>query len=177
MSVLSTICRGFAASKTRLAGITSGNGRLIGGTTGGTILKAVALRGVYNFPHHQEPIRRFSAASVFCEEVKESALEYDRIARSTLESLSEALDGLAEAQEGYDLEYSAGVMSFSSPKGVFVINKQPPNRQIWLSSPVSGPLQFRYDRGINAWVDIRGSGKTLASVMKEELGIQFEVYA
>ena len=71
----------------------------------------------------------------------------------------------------------AGVMSFSTPKGVYVINKQPPNRQIWLSSPISGPLQFSYDRARNDWIDIRGSGKTLVSVMEGELGIKFEVCA
>lgn len=27
-------------------------------------------------------------------------------------------------------------------KGTYVINKQPPNRQIWLSSPVSGPKRY-----------------------------------
>jgi frataxin len=28
-------------------------------------------------------------------------------------------------------------------KGTFVVNKQSPNRQLWLASPASGP--FRYD--------------------------------
>lgn len=28
--------------------------------------------------------------------------------------------------------------------GVYVINKQPPNKQLWLSSPVSGPKRFDY---------------------------------
>ena len=36
------------------------------------------------------------------------------------------------------------------PKGTYVLNKQPPNKQIWLSSPVSGPK--RYD-----WVDLAAS--------------------
>jgi len=67
-------------------------------------------------------------------------------------------------------------MSFTTPKGVFVINKQPPSRQLWLSSPISGPLQFSYHRASNEWLDIRGSGKTLRSVLKEELGIEFEIF-
>lgn len=37
-------------------------------------------------------------------------------------------------------------------KGTYVINKQPPNKQIWLSSPVSGPK--RYD-----WC-VLGDGQT-----------------
>lgn len=28
------------------------------------------------------------------------------------------------------------------PNGTYVINKQPPNKQIWLSSPVSGPDRY-----------------------------------
>lgn len=35
--------------------------------------------------------------------------------------------------------------------GTYVLNKQPPNKQIWLSSPISGPK--RYD-----WVAYDGGG-------------------
>ncbi len=31
--------------------------------------------------------------------------------------------------------------------GTYVINKQTPNRQIWLSSPVSGPKRYDYSNG------------------------------
>jgi frataxin len=37
------------------------------------------------------------------------------------------------------------------PVGTYVVNKQPPNKQIWLSSPISGPK--RYD-----WV-VTGEGQ------------------
>ncbi|KAJ5637684.1 Frataxin [Penicillium lividum] len=56
-------------------------------------------------------------------------------------------------EEGSDVEaeYSAGVLNVSIPAiGTYVLNKQPPNRQIWLSSPISGPK--RYD-----WV-LEGDG-------------------
>lgn len=39
-------------------------------------------------------------------------------------------------------------------KGTYVINKQPPNKQLWLSSPLSGPK--RYD-----WCSL-GDGKSWA---------------
>lgn len=35
-------------------------------------------------------------------------------------------------------------MAVNLPCGSFVINKQPPNRQIWLSSPISGPKRYDY---------------------------------
>ncbi|KAJ5297442.1 hypothetical protein PENANT_c005G03254 [Penicillium antarcticum] len=48
-------------------------------------------------------------------------------------------------EEGSDVEaeYSAGVLNISVPAiGTYVLNKQPPNKQIWLSSPISGPKRY-----------------------------------
>ncbi|GKZ70920.1 mitochondrial chaperone Frataxin [Aspergillus niger] len=48
-------------------------------------------------------------------------------------------------EEGSDIEaeYSAGVMNIIVPGvGTYVLNKQPPNKQIWLSSPISGPKRY-----------------------------------
>jgi len=48
-------------------------------------------------------------------------------------------------EEGSDVEaeYSAGVLNVTIPAiGTYVLNKQPPNRQIWLSSPISGPKRY-----------------------------------
>lgn len=33
-------------------------------------------------------------------------------------------------------------MRLGEGKGTYVINKQAPNRQLWLSSPVSGPVRY-----------------------------------
>lgn len=33
-------------------------------------------------------------------------------------------------------------MTVKIPTGTYVINKQPPNHQIWLSSPTTGPKRF-----------------------------------
>ncbi|KAL2857880.1 hypothetical protein BJY01DRAFT_69493 [Aspergillus pseudoustus] len=48
-------------------------------------------------------------------------------------------------EDGSDIEaeYSAGVLNVSVPGvGTYVLNKQPPNKQIWLSSPISGPKRY-----------------------------------
>ncbi|KAL2799187.1 hypothetical protein BJX66DRAFT_333482 [Aspergillus keveii] len=48
-------------------------------------------------------------------------------------------------EDGHDIEaeYSAGVLNISVPGvGTYVLNKQPPNKQIWLSSPISGPKRY-----------------------------------
>lgn len=67
------------------------------------------------------------------------------------------------------------------PAGTYVINKQPPNKQIWLSSPISGPKRYDYaiwsedqnskeETGGGSWVYLR-DGTTLASLLESELGI------
>jgi frataxin len=71
-----------------------------------------------------------------------------------------------------------------------VINKQPPNRQIWLSSPVSGPKRYDWviasasqshkedstiDSGDDGetggkWIYLR-DGSSLSDLLKDELGV------
>lgn len=54
------------------------------------------------------------------------------------------------------------------PHGTFVINKQPPNQQIWISSPFSGPARFGYSpEGV--WVHHRKEGISLGKLLEEEL--------
>ncbi|KAF7284339.1 hypothetical protein GWI33_022321 [Rhynchophorus ferrugineus] len=44
-----------------------------------------------------------------------------------------------------DVSYGAGVLTIDLGKfGTYVINKQSPNKQIWLSSPTSGPKRLDY---------------------------------
>lgn len=68
--------------------------------------------------------------------------------------------------------------------GTFVLNKQPPNKQVWLSSPISGPK--RYDwivEGDGAhekqdsrpyasgqWIYLR-DGSNLTDLLNEELSL------
>jgi frataxin len=53
--------------------------------------------------------------------------------------------------------------------GTYVINKQTPNRQIWMSSPVSGP--FRYDYQHGQWVYARTGQELLQQVQQELQGL------
>ena len=68
--------------------------------------------------------------------------------------------------------------------GKYVINKQPPNKQIWLASPISGPKRYDYvvmSEGQNAkegtgkgeWVYMR-DGSTLSELLRTEIGIDPE---
>lgn len=56
-----------------------------------------------------------------------------------------------------------------------MLNKQPPNRQIWLSSPVSGPKRYDWvgadGDGGGRWVYLR-DGSSLTGLLGEEIGVQ-----
>ncbi|CAG8672120.1 6530_t:CDS:2, partial [Paraglomus brasilianum] len=64
---------------------------------------------------------------------------YHNLAEETMQRLIEYFDNLGDRIEldGYDVEYSSGVLTLKlGSSGTYVINKQPPNKQIWLSSPI-----------------------------------------
>lgn len=70
-----------------------------------------------------------------------SEIEYEALTRETLESLAEKFDEIIEELSDVpeaDLALSDGVLTVHLGRrhGTYVINKQTPNRQIWLSSPV-----------------------------------------
>lgn len=69
--------------------------------------------------------------------------------------------------------------------GTYVINKQPPNKQIWLSSPRTGPKRYDYvvlgesqhekqDTAVGDWVYIR-DGSTLSDLLLEEIGVDLSM--
>ena len=72
---------------------------------------------------------------------------YVRLSNETLESLNDRFSELIEDHDslmGADTTLADGVLTVKlNEHGTYVINKQTPNQQIWLSSPVSGP--YRYD--------------------------------
>nr|XP_054375995.1 frataxin, mitochondrial isoform X2 [Pongo abelii] len=65
---------------------------------------------------------------------------YERLAEETLDSLAEYFEDLADKPytfEDYDVSFGSGVLTvkLGGDLGTYVINKQTPNKQIWLSSP------------------------------------------
>lgn len=51
----------------------------------------------------------------------------------------------------------------------YVINIQKPNKQIWLSSPFSGPRRFEFNEANNKWIDIHNSNNSLLSLLSKEI--------
>lgn len=57
-------------------------------------------------------------------------------------------------------------IKFGNEYGTYVINRQVPNQQIWLSSPTSGPK--RYDFIDGTWI-YKHDGKLLHELLNEEI--------
>lgn len=94
--------------------------------------------------------------------------EYEIAANETLEALSDAFEILLERQKlRSDVTYANGVLTIELDQhGTYVINKQSPNKQIWLSSPFSGPK--RYDLEKTGWI-YRHDGISLHQLLNREL--------
>ncbi|KAJ2335961.1 Mitochondrial matrix iron chaperone [Coemansia sp. RSA 2681] len=89
----------------------------------------------------------------------------------TLERLTESLEDIGDQMEidDYDIEYSSGVLTLRlGAKGTYVLNKQPPNKQIWLSSPVSGPERYDFDSEHGAWF-CRQKDESLGTLLNREI--------
>ncbi|XP_031558133.1 frataxin, mitochondrial-like [Actinia tenebrosa] len=87
----------------------------------------------------------------------QNVLSFHNVTDETLEGLSDFFDDLSDhyilpSLDDYDVQFGDGVLTvkFGGEVGTYVINKQTPNQQIWLSSPKSGPK--RYDFVGNKWV-------------------------
>ncbi|CCH59532.1 hypothetical protein TBLA_0B07150 [Henningerozyma blattae CBS 6284] len=125
-----------------------------------------SLTTQYNFHRHYAG---FTHGSDIPEEViNMTTREYEVAANQFLDSL---LDDLEQLSEDYptkfsDVELNQGVLTLVFPEvGTYVINKQPPNKQIWLSSPISGPNRFDYIKG--NWVSMRNRTKLIDVLNKE----------
>lgn len=97
-----------------------------------------------------------------------SSNEYEKVADETLESLTDTFEILLEKHKlSSDVTYSNGVLTVELDKyGTYVINKQTPNKQIWLSSPFSGPK--RYDFLNQTWI-YKHDGISLHTLLNNEI--------
>jgi len=105
-----------------------------------------------------------------------SAEQYHTLSEATMERLLESLESLLDdiANPEYEVEYHSGVLTLLlGAKGTYVINKQPPNKQIWLSSPFSGPIRYEYSEAKQSWLYSR-DGRGLEELLNTELSAALE---
>ena len=94
--------------------------------------------------------------------------DYVALADEALDTILEKADELSDERDDVEVELSSGVLTLKTPEGTWVLNKQVPNRQLWLSSPVSGPCRYEHVEG--TWTHTR-DGSSLADLLERELGL------
>ena len=95
--------------------------------------------------------------------------DYVALADECLDTILERADELSDERDDVEAELSSGVLTLKiAGAGTWVINKQVPNRQLWLSSPVSGPCRYEYVEG--TWTHTR-DGSSLSELLERELGL------
>ncbi|GKT44683.1 frataxin, mitochondrial [Colletotrichum spaethianum] len=145
----------------------------------------IATRGI--MPDTDDPkVKETPKDDVKMNVVELTDAEYHELSDAHLETIVTQLEELADAREGIDVEYAAGVLTVTFPDaGTYVINKQPPNKQIWLSSPISGPKRYDWvivgdsqnekeGTAAGAWVYTR-DGSTLDDLFLKELDIDLSI--
>ncbi|MSP50227.1 MAG: iron donor protein CyaY [Alphaproteobacteria bacterium] len=95
---------------------------------------------------------------------------FERCADETLKHLLATVE--ARLGDHLDIDLEGGVLTIRlDAGGVYVVNKQAPNRQIWLASPASGAWHFDFREGpgkAGRWVATKG-GRSLADLLSNEL--------
>ncbi|TBU35039.1 Frataxin [Dichomitus squalens] len=100
---------------------------------------------------------------------------YHQYSDATMEKMLESLENLLDeaGDPEYEVDYGSGVLTLKlGSHGTYVINKQPPNKQIWLSSPFSGPKRYDYVPERDDWVYAR-DGRSLSELLNQELSDVF----
>jgi frataxin len=133
----------------------------------------------------------FSKSPEYSEAPVVDIATFEPLCAATLESLTDYFEEIVEADErlvNADVSYSVrelfsanlyvnlnsslftqdGVLNVKLGNGIgtYVINRQTPNRQIWLSSPKSGPK--RYDLINGNWI-YKHDGVSLHQLLQDEL--------
>eukprot|EP01120_Amphizonella_sp_Union-15-10_P015486 TRINITY_DN7980_c0_g1_i1.p1 TRINITY_DN7980_c0_g1~~TRINITY_DN7980_c0_g1_i1.p1 ORF type:complete len:186 (+),score=31.32 TRINITY_DN7980_c0_g1_i1:54-560(+) len=106
---------------------------------------------------------------------------FHKCADETLHQLLEKLEELESLNiPNFDVFEHDGVLELNlGDSGTYIINKQSPNKQIWYSSPISGPKRFYYDKKKEEWCHTR-DGQTLKTLLSTDisklLSINFKVH-
>lgn len=144
---------------------------MITGLVSALVHQRIFLRSnLHNNPVH---LLRTRCCSTSTQEQELSAVEYDKLSNEVLGRLADFFDELGEKYDlstDYDVQHAYGVLKvhFGNPIGTYVINRQAPNKQLWLSSPRSGPKRYDYSLSKRQWV-YKHDGSELLALIEEEI--------
>jgi CyaY protein len=70
------------------------------------------------------------------------------------ETLNHIADRIEEQDVNYevDIDFDGDILNLETKHGMYVINKQSAAKELWLSSPISGPKHFAYDNEALKWI-------------------------
>jgi frataxin len=99
-----------------------------------------------------------------------SEADFHRHADALLSSIELRATPLEDAGiGGFDITSAQGVLTLRlGQKGTYVLNKQTPNRQVWWSSPLSGPRRYAWSAAAGGWLNTR-DGSCLLRTLRDEL--------
>mmetsp|Transcript_16049 Transcript_16049/g.52284 ORF Transcript_16049/g.52284 Transcript_16049/m.52284 type:complete len:158 (+) Transcript_16049:17-490(+) len=91
---------------------------------------------------------------------------YHVVSARTLDGVLESLEDLADSAPDtqIEVECAADVLNLGVGAHSFVLNKQAPNLQLWLSSPVRGPLRYDFDTATARWISTRDAHPMLPAL-------------
>lgn len=107
------------------------------------------------------------------------SFDFHKVADSTLNRIFDRLDTFTCGVNGktMETELSMGVLTIcikntsndSNLSSTIVINKQPPNMQLWWSSPLSGPKRYKFCLNNGQWLNVRDESDVLEKCLISEL--------
>jgi frataxin len=132
-----------------------------------TNLRPVVIAATFPPQHHHHRRASNAASSAASSSTPPPPTAASSISEAEFHNLADAVLGQIESacavledviEDGFDITNAMGVLTLRlGPKGTYVINKQTPNRQIWWSSPVSGPRRYAFSTG-NEGRSVGGAG-------------------
>ncbi len=95
--------------------------------------------------------------------------EFTKLAEQTISLIAEIIE-TKDKDCLIDIDFQDDILTLTTNQGIFVINKHSAAKEIWLSSPISGPYHFYYVAG--RWQS--KSSDDLVDILEQELKINLE---
>ncbi|MCC8399607.1 MAG: iron donor protein CyaY [Rickettsia endosymbiont of Platyusa sonomae] len=96
--------------------------------------------------------------------------EFAKLAEQTISLIAEIIEK-EDKDCLIDIDFQGDILTLATNQGIFVINKHSAAKEIWLSSPISGPYHFYYAAG--RWQS--KSSDELVAILEQELKINFRI--
>ena len=110
------------------------------------------------------------AARWYCAPAEVSLETFHLAADETLQGITQIMEDYADDNltQEMDVDLAGDVLNVGlGARGHFVLNKQSPNQQIWMSSPVSGPQRYDFRADTLSWY-CRRESKGLLSMLADD---------